>query len=74
MENKIACINGGIVQNIIVCDDALAQTLGFDQVVNINEYQGTVQFNMKYENGVFLMPADDTHTDWWNPNIPVTRT
>ena len=74
MENIIACINGGIVQNVIVCDDAFAQTLGFDQVVNVTTYQGPVQIGMKHENGSFLMPADDLHTDWWNPNISVTRT
>jgi hypothetical protein len=73
MENKIACIRNGMVENVIVCDDALAQTLGFDQVVNVTAFTGTVQPDMKYENGVFLLPPDATHADWWNPNIQVTR-
>ena len=73
MENIIACINGGIVQNVIVCDDAFAQTLGFDQVVNVTNYVGAVHSGMKYENGVFLLPPDETHSDWWTDNIPVTR-
>ena len=74
MENKIACIKDGLVDNIIVCDDAFAQTLGFDQVINVTNTTATVNIGMKYENGVFLMPPDDTHIDWWNPNIKVTRT
>lgn len=73
MENKIACIKNGAVENVIICDDALAQTLGFDQVINVTAFTGTVQSGMKYENGVFLLPPDATHADWWNPNIQVTR-
>jgi hypothetical protein len=73
MENRLVCIKDGMVANVIVCDDYFAQTLGFDQILKANEIIDTVQRGMKYENGVFLMPPDDTHTDWWNPNIQVTR-
>ena len=73
MENRLVCIKDGMVANVIVCDDDFAQTLGFDQVVNVTAFTGTVQPDMKYENGVFLLPPDATHADWWNPNIQVTR-
>lgn len=74
MENKIACIKDGLVENIIVSSDEFAQTLGFDQVVNVTNITTLVDIGMKYENGVFLLPPDATHTEWWNPNIQVTRT
>jgi hypothetical protein len=73
MENRLICIQGGMVANVIVCDDDFAQTLGFDQILKANDVMGPVHPGMKYENGVFLMPPDETHTDWWAPNIPVTR-
>lgn len=73
MENKIACIKNGLVENIIICDDNFAQTLGYDQVVNITSLQIPIDIGMKYENAIFLMPPDETHSDWWNPNIQVTR-
>lgn len=73
MENKIACINNGIVETIIISSDEFAQTLGFDQVVNVTNITTLVDIGMKYENNVFLMPPDDTHAEWWNPNIQVTR-
>ena len=74
MENKIACIKNGIVENVIICDDEFAKALGYDAVVNVTNYVGRVQAEMKYENGVFLLPPDETHTDWWTDHIPVTRT
>lgn len=73
MENTVACIKDGFVENVIVCDDAFAKTLGFDSVVNVTNFGGLVQLGMKYLNGAFLLPPDETHNDWWNPNIPVTR-
>lgn len=73
MENKIACIKDGLVENIIVSSDEFAQTLGYDQIVNITNITTLVDIGMKYENGMFLMPPDEAHSDWWNPNIQVTR-
>jgi len=58
MENKIACIKNGVVENVIVCDDAFAQTLGYDAVVNVTNYVGVMQQGMLYVNGQFL-PAPD---------------
>ena len=73
MENRLICIKNGMVENVIVCDDEFAKTLGFDQIIKANTVIDTVQPGMKYENGIFLMPPDDTHADWWTPNIQVTR-
>lgn len=56
MENKIACIKDGVVDNVIVCDDAFAQTLGYDAVVNVTNYVGIMQPGLLYQDGVFSLP------------------
>lgn len=74
MENKVALINqDGLVENVIVASDEFAATLGYAQVVNVTNYQGMVQGWMKYQDGKFLLAPDDKHTDWWNPQMEVTR-
>jgi hypothetical protein len=62
MENKIACIKDGVVENVIVCDDAFAQTLGYDAVVNVTSYVGVMQPGLLYQNGEFTVPPQPEQT------------
>ena len=55
MENKIACINNGVVENIIICSDAFAKTLGYDQTVNVTNLN--VPLGSTYANGEFTPPV-----------------
>lgn len=58
MENKIACINNGVVENIIICSDAFAKTLGYDQTVNVTTR--AVVLGSQYVGGEFIAPPEET--------------
>ena len=62
MENKIACIKNGVVENVIACDDAFAQTLGYDAVVNVTNYVGVMQPGLLYQGGEFTLPPQPEET------------
>ena len=57
MENKIACINNGVVENIIICSDDFAKTLGYAQTVNVTAL--SVVLGSQYVGGEFIAPPEE---------------
>jgi hypothetical protein len=51
-----------VVENVIVCDDDFAQTLGYDAVVNVTNYTGVMQPGVLYQNGEFTAPPQPEQT------------
>lgn len=59
METKIALLNNNTVQTVIIGTLEFAQTLGYDQVIDVTNYQGQLQSGMQLVNGVYVMPLEE---------------
>jgi hypothetical protein len=59
METKIALLNNNTVQTVIIGTLEFAQTLGYDQVIDVTNYQGQLQSGMQLVNGVYVMPSEE---------------
>ena len=59
METKIALLNNNTVQTVIIGTLEFAQTLGYDQVIDVTNYQGQLQSGMQLVNGIYVMPLEE---------------
>jgi hypothetical protein len=59
METKIALLNNNTVQTVIIGTLEFAQTLGYDQVIDVTNYQGQLQSGMQLVNGVYVMFSEE---------------
>jgi hypothetical protein len=59
METKIALLNNNIVQTVIVGTLEFAQTLGYDQAIDVTDYEKPIHSGMKLTDGVYSMPLEE---------------
>lgn len=59
METKIALLNNNTVQTVIIGTLEFAQTLGYDQVIDVTNYQGQLQSGMQLVNGVYVILSEE---------------